>query len=139
MKIRKIEYVKGLLIIVGLNLFSQFAFAQAKTDQVDLKKLEDKYWAAKDDEYGVIQNRTFSKTGKMYASLVYGPLINDPFAKAKATGAMFGYFINFSVTFSFSWEPVVIDVHARRMALGLRIEVAIPTSEGQPALLADEP
>lgn len=94
MKIRKIEYVKGLLVIVGLNLFSQFAFAQAKTDQVDLKKLEDKYWAAKDDEYGVIQNRTFSKTGKMYASLVYGPLINDPFAKAKATGAMFGYFIN---------------------------------------------
>ncbi len=95
MKIRKIHCSKTLLIILGLNLLSHLAFAQAKTtDQVDLKKLEDKYWAAKDDEYGVIQNRTFSKTGKMYASVAYGPLINDPFAKAKAAGAMLGYFIN---------------------------------------------
>lgn len=95
MKIRKIEHVKIILIILGINLLAQLAFAQTKaSDQVDLKKLEDKYWAAKDDEYGVIQNRTFSKTGKMYASLVYGPIINDPFAKGKASGAMLGYFIN---------------------------------------------
>lgn len=95
MKIKKINYKKGFVIIIVMNLISHFAYAQTPSnDRVDLKKLEDKYWAAKDDEYGVIQNRTFSKTGKMYASLVYGPLINDPFAKAKATGGMLGYFIN---------------------------------------------
>ena len=49
------------------------------SDKMDLKKLEDKYWSSKDDDYGVIQNRTFSKTGKLYLSAVYGPLINDQF------------------------------------------------------------
>jgi len=63
------------------------------SDKVDLKKLEDKYWAAKDDEYGVIQNRTFAKAGKFYLSLVYGPLINDPYAKARASGGMLGYYL----------------------------------------------
>ncbi len=64
------------------------------SDKVDLKKLEDKYWSAKDEDYGVIQNRTFSKKGKFYASLVYGPLINDAFAKARAAGGMLGYYLN---------------------------------------------
>lgn len=64
------------------------------SDKVDLKKLEDKYWAAKDDEYGVIQNRTFAKARKFYLSLVvYGPLINDPYAKARASGGMLGYYL----------------------------------------------
>lgn len=64
------------------------------SDKVDLKKLEDKYWSAKDDEYGVIQNRTFAKAGKFYLSLVYGPLINDPYAKARASGGMLGYYLS---------------------------------------------
>lgn len=97
MKVRKTEYSAVLFIILVINLVSFAAYAQTPAitnDKVDLKKIEDKYWSAKDDEYGVIQNRTFSKTGKMYVSLVHGPLINDPFAKAKATGFMLGYFIN---------------------------------------------
>ncbi|MBC7467411.1 MAG: outer membrane beta-barrel domain-containing protein [Bdellovibrio sp.] len=73
------------------------------SDKVDLKKLEDKYWSAKDDEYGVIQNRTFAKTGKYYGSLVYGPLLNDQFAKSRATGGMLGYYLteDFGVEFSY--------------------------------------
>lgn len=76
-------------------LLTTTAFAQTEnrgSDKVDLKKLEDKYWSAKDDDYGVIQNRTFSKSGKPYASLVVGPLVNDPFAKSKAAGLMVGYY-----------------------------------------------
>jgi outer membrane beta-barrel protein len=67
--------------------------ASRGSDKVDLKKLEDKYWSAKDDEYGVIQNRTFAKTGKFYLSAVYGPLLNDQFAKSRATGGMLGYYL----------------------------------------------
>jgi len=67
--------------------------AQRGSDKVDLKKLEDKYWSAKDDDYGVIQNRTFSKAGKLYLSGVYGPLINDPFATSRASGVFFGYYL----------------------------------------------
>jgi outer membrane beta-barrel protein len=78
-----------------LTLATAISFAQTEnrgSDKVDLKKLEDKYWSAKDDDYGVIQNRTFSKAGKLYLSAVYGPLLNDPFAKSRAAGAMFGYY-----------------------------------------------
>ncbi len=78
-----------------LTLATATALAQTDTrgsDKVDLKKLEDKYFSAKDDDYGVIQNRTFSKAGKIYASLVYGPLVNDTFAKARAAGLMTGYY-----------------------------------------------
>ncbi len=90
----------GAACLLSLQSFAQTtpstppASTSKGSDKVDLKKLEDKYWSAKDDEYGVIQNRTFSKTGKFYASLVYGPLVNDPFAKARVSGAMLGYFLN---------------------------------------------
>lgn len=104
--------IKAFLIFSVSGLFSLQLSAQTKSevgknntqtpatmptaseskDAVDIKKLEDKYWAAKDDEYGVIQNRTFTKTHRFYGSLVYGPLINDPYAKARALGVMAGYF-----------------------------------------------
>lgn len=73
------------------------------SDKVDLKKLEDKYWSAKDEDYGVIQNRTYSKAEKFYGSLVAGTLINDPFAQAKPIGGMLGYYFteNFGVELSY--------------------------------------
>jgi outer membrane beta-barrel protein len=80
-----------------ITLITASSFAQTEnrgSDKVDLKKLEDKYFSAKDDDYGVIQNRTFSKSGKVYLSLVYGPLVNDPFSKSRAAGAMVGYYFS---------------------------------------------
>lgn len=90
-----------LLIMAIMVLFtSQNAFSQStsgtirSSDKVDLKKLEDKYWSAKDEDYGVIQNRTYSKAEKFYGSLVLGTLINDPFAQAKPVGVMLGYYFS---------------------------------------------
>jgi len=73
------------------------------SDKLDLKKLEEKYWAAKDDEYGVIQNRTFAKSKRFYLTLNYGTLINDPYVSSKSVGGLFGYFFseNFGVEFSY--------------------------------------
>lgn len=91
------------------------------SDKIDLKKLEDKYWSAKDDDYGVIQNRTFSKTGKYYLSLVYGPLINDSFTKSRAAGGMLGYYLNedFGVEFSYlSYDAKKSDNEVAIEALG---------------------
>ncbi len=73
------------------------------SDKMDLQKLEDKYWASKDDDYKVIQNRTFAKTGKFYGSAVYGILMNDPFAKGRVFGAMFGYYLNEDFGLEFSY------------------------------------
>ncbi len=84
-----------ILTTTLLTLIVTISFAQTEnrgSDKVDLKKLEDKYWSAKDDDYGVIQNRTFSKAGKLYLTLGYGPLVNDAFATARAAGGMLGYY-----------------------------------------------
>ena len=96
------SFKKLTLIILSLAI-SQAAFSQDTkaadnaskgSDKMDLKKLEDKYWSSKDDDYGVIQNRTFAKKSKFFLSAVYGPLINDQFAKARAAGLMAGYYIS---------------------------------------------
>ena len=88
-------------ILVSMQAFAQNSPVlpssspiQKGSDKVDLKKLEDKYWSAKDDDYGVIQNRTFSKSGKVYLTLGYGPLVNDAFAKSRAIGGMLGYYFS---------------------------------------------
>lgn len=106
--------MKTTLLFISLTLATSLAFAQAKqpaapapaekpkeaaaqprsSDKVDLKKLEDKYWSAKDEDYSVIQNRTFSKSGKFYLSGVYGTLLNDPFAKSKPFGLDAGYYFS---------------------------------------------
>lgn len=99
-----------LLAVATMMLFTaQHAFAQSasgtvrSSDKVDLKKLEDKYWGAKDEEYGVIQNRTYSKAQKFYGSLVAGTLINDSFAEGKPVGGMLGYYFteDFGVELSY--------------------------------------
>lgn len=103
--INKLTVATAIAILIPLLACSAFAADEKPaaasappssrgSDKIDLKKLEDKYWSAKDDEYGVIQNRTFSKTNKFYGSLVYGPLINDQFAKSRAAGIMGGYYLN---------------------------------------------
>ena len=93
------SFKKLILIILSLAI-GQSAYTQetksadnaAKgSDKMDLKKLEDKYWSAKDEDYNVIQNRTFSKAGKLYFSALYGPLMNDPFVVSRATGLLLGY------------------------------------------------
>lgn len=88
-------------LIIATLLTSSMVFAQQtetpkaqprSSDKVDLKKLEDKYWSAKDEDYGVIQNRTFSKEGKFYVSGAWGSLINDPFSNSKGFGLFAGYY-----------------------------------------------
>jgi outer membrane beta-barrel protein len=92
--------LKNTILLIALQMTAVAAFAQQpkvqprSSDKVDLKKLEDKYWSAKDEDYAVIQNRTFSKAGKFYLSAMYGTLVNDPFAKSKPFGANIGYYFN---------------------------------------------
>jgi outer membrane beta-barrel protein len=99
--------LKTTLIMIAAQVTTVAALAQSpvaqprpaqqqprSSDKVDLKKLEDKYWSAKDEDYAVIQNRTFSKEGKFYLSGMYGTLMNDPFAKSKPFGANIGYYFN---------------------------------------------
>lgn len=62
------------------------------SDKLDLKQLEDQYWSAKDTDFNVVQNRTYAKDKKVFVSVAYGPLINDPFANGRMTAFSGGYY-----------------------------------------------
>lgn len=77
-------------------------FAQAQSqkptpsqdEKLDVSDLEKKYWAAKDSDFSVVQNRLFSKAGRFTLSGGYGTMINDPWTTGNTFGANLGYYFN---------------------------------------------
>jgi outer membrane beta-barrel protein len=53
----------------------------AKPDdgKVDISDLENKYWAPKDTDFTVVQNRTYTKEKKIFVALSYGMPAADPY------------------------------------------------------------
>ncbi len=66
----------------------------ADSDKLDIQKLEQKYWSAKDDDFSVIQNRAFAKEKRWYLSVNYGTPYNDPNHAGNMLGLNVGYFFN---------------------------------------------
>ena len=80
-----------LVILVTANA----VFAESKdSDKVDLKSLEDKYWAAKDDDFSVVQNRAYAKENRFFGTIEGGIPINDPYSSGNATSLGVGYHWN---------------------------------------------
>lgn len=65
-----------------------------KTDKIDISDLEQKYWAPKDTDYSVVQNRTYTKDKKFGISLLAGPVINDGFSEGFDTSLTVNYFFS---------------------------------------------
>ncbi len=61
-------------------------------DKVDITDLENKYWAPKDTDFSVVQNRTFSKQNKLALTPVWGMPINDPYSEGNLLGVVGNYF-----------------------------------------------
>lgn len=91
-----------LLIIMGtLQLCTYTALAQTApsaaergSDKLDIKKLEQKYWAAKDDDFSVVQNRRYTKADRFYLTLSGGVPFNDPYSTGTITSGSLGYFFS---------------------------------------------
>lgn len=64
------------------------------SDKLDIKKLEQKYWSAKDDDFSVVQNRRYTKAERFFLNVAGGVPINDPFGKGTILGLQVGYFFN---------------------------------------------
>jgi outer membrane beta-barrel protein len=99
---------KGLLKIITLSLtllVSKQVFAQSSgSDKLDLKKLEDKYWAAKDTDFSVVQNRTYTKDKRFFLSYSYGPLVNDAYSYGRMTNVATGYYFSERWGMEFAYE-----------------------------------
>lgn len=63
-----------------------------KGDQVDISDIENKYWAPKDTDFNVVQNRTYTKEKRLAISAQYGPVINDTFNEGNAGSLGLNYF-----------------------------------------------
>jgi outer membrane beta-barrel protein len=89
------KLIKHSLMITSL-IFSVGAAAQDKqdSDKVDLKKLEERYWTAKDTDYSVVQNRTYAKDKRFFLNAGYGVLSNDSYSLGRMTNFSFGYYFN---------------------------------------------
>jgi outer membrane beta-barrel protein len=65
----------------------------SSSDKIDLGTLEQKYWSAKDDDFTVVQNRTYSKKRKIFVSAMTGILVNDGFLEGTPNALAVGYFL----------------------------------------------
>jgi len=61
-------------------------------DKVDISDLENKYWAPKDTDFSVVQNRTYTKDGRWFATLQMGRPVNDPYSEGTVYGLTGNYF-----------------------------------------------
>lgn len=50
-----------------------------KSDKVDIKDLENQYWAPKDTDFSVVQNRNYTKEKRFALTLQTGPVLNDKY------------------------------------------------------------
>ena len=91
-----------IVTALALTLISSRAFAQdaatkkvpptAKSEKVDISDLENKYWAPKDTDFSVVQNRTYSKEGRFFISPEWGVPVGDRWSQGSVTGVAANYF-----------------------------------------------
>jgi outer membrane beta-barrel protein len=63
-------------------------------DKVDVTDLEKKYWASKDTDFSVVQNRLYTKANRFALSLQYGTLVNDPWSDGPTISGSLGYYFS---------------------------------------------
>lgn len=98
-----LETLAGVLlsIVMQEKVYSQSAAIPASppsaeqiSDKIEVGNLEQKYWSAKDDDFTVVQNRTFTKNKRFFISIMTGRIVNDGFIEGSPNSAAFGYFFN---------------------------------------------
>jgi outer membrane beta-barrel protein len=88
-----------MFILMASQAFAQTgdnkpATAERGSDKLDIKKLEQKYWSAKDDDFSVVQNRRYVKAERFYLTASAGIPFNDPYSTGSITGGSLGYFFS---------------------------------------------
>ncbi len=97
-------------MVVGLPTFAQ------ESDKLDLKKLEDKYWSAKDQDFAVVQNRTYVKEKRFFANFGYGILVNDAYSTGRTQNLTGGYYFSERWGAELAMESVTLTDNASTSA-----------------------
>lgn len=63
-------------------------------DKLDISDLEKKYWAPKDTDFSVVQNRTYTKAKRYSVSLLAGPVMNDNFSEGMNGALSVNYYFS---------------------------------------------
>lgn len=68
--------------------------AKDKSDKLDITDLEQKYWAPKDTDFTVVQNRAYTKEGKIFINGMVGPVVNETFSSGQNFGLIGNYYFS---------------------------------------------
>lgn len=83
------------LILAFAN--TSFAKTSKRRKKIDVERLQEKYWKAKDYKTGVVQGRKYSKSKRVRLGLEYINLLNDRFSVSDGLANVRGdlaYFVN---------------------------------------------
>lgn len=83
-----------VIILAATPAFAQQAKDVRTNDKLDIKKLEEKYWAAKDEDFAVVQNRRYTKAERFFLSASSGVPFNDPYSSGTLFSGSLGYYFN---------------------------------------------
>jgi outer membrane beta-barrel protein len=70
------------------------AGANQASDKLDVSGLEQKYWAAKDTDFSVVQNRLFNKTGRFALTAEYGTYMSEPWSQGPTLSLSGNYYFS---------------------------------------------
>jgi outer membrane beta-barrel protein len=65
-----------------------------KKEKVDISDLENRYWAPKDTEFSVVQNRLYTKAKRFSVQVGYGSILNDAYNSASNLGVVGNYYFS---------------------------------------------
>ncbi len=68
--------------------------AEPQSDRLDISDVEEKYWAPKDTDFSVVQNRTYAKEKRYSVTGQIGPIVNDAYAAGMIQGIKANYFFS---------------------------------------------
>lgn len=98
MKIRVLMMVTGLMLFLSLGAVAENASPPSKGDKgekIDVEKLRNKYWSqGEQGDVSVVQNRQFTKAGRLEFSTYFGLISSDPFLSVKSLGAGLDYYFS---------------------------------------------
>src|SRR5262245_32582443 len=109
--------MRNIVLILICSLISSSALAAQRPrlvraagttqpEKADVGAIKERYWTKGDDtELGVVQDRLYSKSGRLEVGGFYGLTSNDPFLNIKQAGGSVGFhFSELWALHVFAWK-----------------------------------